>query len=106
MKKTLIMTCALAISLTTSTALAATVTKNIKGTNVSVTSTKPDSALNKAAKAKADYDKAKADAAKAKADAKAAKANAKANAKKAAKAKANAKINKYTEKKGVSVKIK
>ncbi len=102
MKKTLILTCALAIALTTSTAFAATVTKNIKGTNVTVTKSTPkyDKAVNDYNKAKSDYNKAKnVDPAKAKAE-------AKAKAKADAKAKANKKINSYTNKKGVSVKIK
>ena len=41
MKKSLILTCAIVIALTTSTAFAATVTKNIKGTNVTVTKSTP-----------------------------------------------------------------
>ena len=97
MKKTLILTCALAIALTTSTAFAATVTKNIKGTNVTVTKSTPkyDKAVN-------DYNKAK----NVKVDPAKAKAEAKAKAKADAKAKANKKINNYTNKKGVSVQIK
>lgn len=99
MKKTLILTCALAIALTSSTAIAATVTKNIKGTNVTVTKSTPkyDKAVN-------DYNKAKKDATKV--DPAKAKAEAKAKAKADAKAKANKKINSYTNEKGVSVKIK
>ncbi len=104
MKKTLILTCALAIALTTSTAFAATVTKNIKGTNVSVTKSTPkyDKAVNDYNKAKSDYNKAK----NVKVDPAKAKAEAKAKAKADAKAKVNKKVNSYTNKKGVSVQIK
>lgn len=113
MKKTLILTCALAIALTTSTAMAATYTKEYKGAKVTVTKSTPkyDKAVKDAAKAKADYEKAKkelekANSKEAKAKAKAKHEAAKAKAKADAKAKLNTKINNYTNKKGVGVTIK